>query len=223
MISALLYKEWIKLRLWWLLALVACLGFAVILVLRLQHAIEMNGAAMVWSAWLTRGYLFFRPFQHVPLVLGAVAALLQFLPEIQNHRIRLVLHLPLGENRAVGVHLAAGLLFVASCCLASLTVFSWAAYAWFPEEYQGVLLRTFTPWLLAGAGAYLLGAAALLETQLWNRCLLLLIAVGALRLGLRESFFDSYRPLLPWLSLWTVLLVSLPLYASLRFRKGLGR
>lgn len=223
MIRALLFKEWIKLRLWWLLALVASLALALILVFRLRHAVELNGALAVWSAWIDRGYLFFRPYQPAPLVLGVLAAVLQFLPEIQNQRIRLVLHLPLGEDRTLSVHLIAGLVFACAPVLLAYAAFAGAASLYLPTEFQGVLFRTFLPWLLSGAAAYLLTSAALLESHLWNRCLHLLLALGAVRLFMLESFYDGYSHILLWLALWTALLFSIPLYSSLRLRKGLGR
>jgi hypothetical protein len=223
MIGSLFYKEWIKLRLWWLLTLAASLAFALILVFRLRHVVELNDSTLVWGAWIDRGYLFFRPFQYAPLVVGVVAAVLQFLPEVQNQRIRLVLHLPLGEDKAVSAHLLAGLVLVSSSALSGYLVFAVGSWAYFPSEYQAVLAGTFLPWFLAGAGAYLYTSALLLETHAWNRTVLLLSGCATLRLFLAETFYGSYNPLLGWLVVWTALLFTLPLYSSLRFRKGLGR
>lgn len=223
MFRALFFKEWIKLRLWWVLIAAANLGYALLLVAKLRRVIEVNSALMVWSAWLYKGYLFYRPYQYTPVVLGVLFATLQFLPEVQQQRIRLVLHLPVGEDKAVSAHLGAGLLLLAGCVIPAYLIFAATSAYYFPGEYQGVLLRTFLPWLLAGFGSYLVVAGSLLENNWWNRTLLLLVGFASLRLLLLERFYDSYSPILPPLLPWTALLFLLPLYSSLRYRKGLGR
>jgi len=52
-----------------------------------------------------KGYLFFSSFKFFPLGAGVVLGALQFLPETLNKRVRLVLHLPLGEERVISHHL----------------------------------------------------------------------------------------------------------------------
>lgn len=223
MFQALFYKEWIKLRLWWTLLAAANLAFALFVGLRLRHVYEFYDATVVWINWIYKGYLFFGYYETVPLLLGLVLALLQFLPEVQNFRIRLVLHLPLGETRAVALHLAAGLLLLSALLLPASAVFSLFGALYFPAEFQGCLWLTLAPWLLAGYGAYLFAAAALLESNWLNRAVLVLLGFGTLRLLLQEPLYGGYLRLLPFILLWTAGLLSLPLYSSHRYRKGLGR
>ncbi|MDR2674499.1 MAG: hypothetical protein LBC18_06425 [Opitutaceae bacterium] len=223
MSRALFYKEWIKLRLWWVLMLAAGVAFALVLFFKLRYVANANEAVTVWNAWIFKGWLFFRPFQYVPLVFGVALGLLQFLPEVQARRVRLVLHLPLGETRAIALHLAAGLLLLALALLPAALVFSLGGALWFPREWQGNLFHVLTPWLLAGAGAYLAAAAVLLETNWRHRVFYLLLAAGALRLFLLETFYDTCARILPALALWVLALVLVPLFSSHRFRKGLVR
>ena len=217
---ATLYKEWIKLRLVWLVMLAGSSAFAVYLCLRLRSAHQFHDAVSIWSAWIFKSYLFFAPFQYVPLGAGVVLGAMQFLPETLNRRVRLVLHLPLGEERVISHHLLAGLLGLALIVTPATALFASTAWIYFPAEFQRNLVLTLSPWLLAGGAGYLLTAAILLEPAWRHRVLHLLLGSAALRLFFIGDFYDVYARVLPGLVIWTVALFLLPLFSSHRFRKG---
>jgi len=221
MFKATFYKEWIKLRLYWALLLAANLGFAAYLSLRLRAVHEFNSAVAIWGAWIFKGYLFFDPYHYAPLVTGILIGALQFLPEIFSKRIRLVLHLPLGEERVVAQHLLAGLLLLTLILAPVTALFACTGAVYFPAEFQRNLWLTLSPWLLAGYAAYLLTATLLLETTWRYRISHLLLGAAALRLFFLGEFYDTYLRVLPAFAFWTLILFSLPLFSSYRFRKGL--
>lgn len=221
MFKATFYKEWIKLRLYWTLLLAANLGFAAYLSLRLRAVHEYNAAVTIWGAWIFKGYLFFNPYHYAPLVTGILLGALQFLPEIFTKRIRLVLHLPLGEEKVVAQHLFAGLGLLTAILAPVALMFALAGGIYFPAEFQRNLWLTLTPWLLAGYAGYLLTAALILETTWRYRIFYLLLGGAALRLCFLGEFYDIYQRVLPGFALWTLALFSLPLLSSYRFRKGL--
>jgi hypothetical protein len=103
--------------------------------------------------------------------------------------------------------------------VAALLAFTGGIY--FPAEFQRNLWLTLAPWLLAGYAAYLLTATLLLETTWRYRIIYLLLGGAALRLFFLGDFYDTYLRVLPAFALWTVILFSLPLLSSYRFRKGL--
>jgi hypothetical protein len=219
--QATLFKEWIKLRLYWALMVIGSTVFAVYLSLRLRHTHAFNDAVAIWNAWIYKGYLFFDSFQYVPLGAGIVLALLQFLPETLNKRIRLVLHLPLGEERVVSHHLLTGILGLTWIIIPALFVFAVTGWIYFPREFQQNLYLTAFPWFLAGYAGYLLTAALLLEDRWKHRVFYLLFASATLRLLFLGEFYDVYLRLIPGLIVWTVLLFLTPLFSNYRFRKGL--
>lgn len=215
------YKEWIKLRLYWLLMLLGSAGFAAFLSLRLRNVHQFHDAVSIWSAWIFKGYLFFASYQYFPLAAGVVLGALQFLPETLNKRVRLVLHLPLGEERVISHHLLAGLLLLTLIFAPAVALFGLTSRLYFPAEFQRNLVLTLAPWLLGGYAGYLLTATLLLENSWRHRVFYLLSGGAALRLFYLGEFYDGYlRVLLP-LALWTVALFTLPLFSSYRFRKGL--
>jgi hypothetical protein len=147
---------------------------------------------------------------------------LQFLPETLNKRIRLALHLPLGEDRVIGYHLLAGLLGLTLILLPATAFFVATGWIYFPAEFQRNLLLTLAPWILAGFAGYLLTATLLLENTWRYRVFYLLLSGAALRLFYLGEFYDVYQRVLAGFALWTVALFLLPLLSSYRFRKGLA-
>jgi hypothetical protein len=221
MFRAILYKEWIKLRLYWALLFIASLGFALFLSLRLRHVHQFYDAVSVWSAWIFKGYLFFHPYRYAPLAAGVVVGALQFLPETLNKRVRLALHLPLGEERVISHHLLAGLVALTLLLAPAAAIFAVTGWIYFPVEFQRNLALTLAPWLLAGYSGYLLTATLLLETTWRYRVLYLLLGGAVLRLFFLDDFYDVYQRVLPALAAWAVALFALPLFSSYRFRKGI--
>ena len=222
MFKSLLYKEWIKLRLYWLLLFVVNLAFCGFLCLRLRHVFRLNEAVAVWSNWIFKGFLFYRLDEYVPLLLGVVLGCLQFFPETLSKRLRLVLHLPLGENRAAAIHLAAGLLLLTVVYLPGLALIAGSAAFYFPPDFQSNLLLTYTPWLLGGFAAYLLTAFTVLEPTWRLRVVYLLYGAALLRLYFMEDFYNSYLRLMVSLAVGTALLFVVPLLSTYRFGKGYG-
>lgn len=222
MFKALLYKEWIKLRFYWCLLFAANLVFAAFLALSLRHVFQVREAFVVWSNWISKGYLFFRSAQYVPLLIGIVLSCLQFFPEILTKRLRLVLHLPLGQDRAVGIHLAAGLLLLGLILAPGLLLILISAGIYFPAEFQGVIWFTYGPWLLAGFAGYLLTAALLLEPTWLSRVFYLILGAALLRLLYQDGFYNAYLRILPGVVLLTAALFVVPLLSTHRFGKGYG-
>lgn len=219
--QATLYKEWIKLRLCWGLLLVAGVSFAAFLCLRLRNVHQFYDPVSIWSAWIFKGYLFFTPFRYFPLGAGIVLGALQFLPETLSKRVRLVLHLPLGEERVISDHLLAGLLLLTLILAPAAALFALTGWLYFPVEFQRNLALTLAPWLLAGYAGYLLTATVLLENSWRHRVFYLLLGAASVRLFYLGDFYDVYLRVLAGFALWTAALFTLPLFSSYRFRKGL--
>ena len=218
---SLFYKEWIKLRVWWACLILGSSAFALFLFFQMRYVAGQNDAEMVWNAWLYKGYLFYSAFKYVPLLIGGCLGIAQFLPEVQGRRLRLILHLPMGEERAVLIHLLAGLLLLVLALLPAFVIFVLGGGIYFPMEWLKNLFWVMSPWALSGFGAYLTTAALLLEVRWKYRIVYLLVCGGMLRLFLMDGFYDAYAYLLPWMLLWTIGLILLPLLASYRFRKGM--
>ena len=74
MIKAIFYKEWIKTRWYFLLALVVTTGMAGYTMLRLNRTITLKGAGHIWEVMVTRDAIFIDLLQYVPLLAGILLA-----------------------------------------------------------------------------------------------------------------------------------------------------
>ena len=72
---AIFYKEWIKTRWYFLLAVVTTLGFTGYCMLRINRVIEMKGAAHVWEVMMQRDAIFIDMLQYIPLIAGVLMAI----------------------------------------------------------------------------------------------------------------------------------------------------
>ena len=99
---AIFYKEWIKTRWYFLLAVVTTLGFTGYCMLRINRVIEMKGAAHVWEVMMQRDAIFIDMLQYIPLIAGVLMAIVQFVPEMQRKCLKLTLHLPYPELKMTG-------------------------------------------------------------------------------------------------------------------------
>ena len=112
---AIFYKEWIKTRWYFLLAVLATLGFTGYCMLRINRVVEMKGAAHVWEVMLQRDVIFIDMLQYIPLIAGILMAIVQFVPEMQRKCLKLTLHLPYPELKMTGNMLLSGLVLLLVC------------------------------------------------------------------------------------------------------------
>lgn len=218
---AFFYKEWIKTsRVWWLLS-AANLLVAVFVCLRLQNSFRMGDAASIWGSWIFNSSTFFLRYNYVPVISAIVLAVVQFLPEVLNKRIRLFLHLPLHEEKAVAIHLLIGVLLLAFTMIPAVLLITAVGLWYYPVEFAGTALSILLPWSLAGVSAYFITSGILLEQSWRFRVVYLMLLVAVVRLFYLDGFYFSYMPAMLWILPVTAAWISLPIIACYRFRKGL--
>ena len=169
--NAIFYKEWIKTRWYLLLALLVTLGFAGYSMLRINRVASMKGVEHVWEVMLSRDTIFVDLLEFIPLLVGILLALVQFVPEMHHKCLKLTLHLPYPQLRMINLMLLYGLVVLLICFAANyllMTVYMQGVLA--PELYSRILL-TALPWYLAGFAAYLLISWICLEPQSGNFCI----------------------------------------------------
>ena len=152
--NAIFYKEWIKTRWYLLLALLVTLGFAGYSMLRINRVASMKGVEHVWEVMLARDTVFVDLLEFIPLLVGILLALVQFVPEMHHKCLKLTLHLPYPQLRMINLMLLYGLVVLLICFAANyllMTVYMQGVLA--PELYSRILL-TVLPWYLAGIDAY---------------------------------------------------------------------
>ena len=108
--KALIFKEWIKTR-WILLlifsAFILAMGY---IALRMSSAVRNVGMPHLWEVFILKNVVLLDQIKVLPLLAGIALGITQFIPEITKKRFKLTLHLPLGENRIIGVMLGYGII-----------------------------------------------------------------------------------------------------------------
>ena len=218
--NAIFYKEWIKTRWYLLLALLVTLGFAGYSMLRINRVASMKGVEHVWEVMLARDTVFVDLLEFIPLLVGILLALVQFVPEMHHKCLKLTLHLPYPQLRMINLMLLYGLVVLLICFAANyllMTVYMQGVLA--PELYSRILL-TVLPWYLAGIAAYLLISWICLEPTGKRRVLNLVISVLLLRIFFLAPAPEAYNAFLPWLAIYTLLTASLSWLSIARFKVG---
>lgn len=222
MTRAIFCKEWWKTR-WWVL-LGACLsaGVTAYILLTLRSTMTVSGEVETIASMLGRDTLFIDPMRYIPVAFGLLLGCIQWLPEMQQKRIKLTLHLPLPYPRSIGTMLGYGVMVLAAVSLCNMCLLGGIELLWLPRELVRFTLLTLLPYQVAGVMTYLLTAWVILEPTWGMRCV-----AGLMSLALVSIFFLNTMPLvymrlLPWLIVLTALCAMLPLYSVYRFNLGKG-
>ncbi len=220
-VTALLYKEWLKVRFYLLAASIvwgAALLATYILALRMGR---MHGFPTVWNAVLYNDYNLLAPLRWIPLAVGLALGMAQFLPEMRLRRLKLTLHLPMPDSQILAAMLGFGyaLQLVASCIAIILARF--LLLSLLPFEIVDANVRTSLPWFLAGFSAYGLVAWICLEPTVRRRITGAILSALCISLYFLSSRLDAYATFIWVLLLFAFGLVPVLCFGALaRFREG---
>jgi hypothetical protein len=220
MLQAIFYKEWIKTRWYFLFAMLATLGFAGYCMLNINRVVKFQGVQHVWEVMLQRDAVFVNLLQYIPLLVGLLFALVQFVPEMQRKCLKLTLHLPYPELRMIGVMLLSGVVLLLVCFSLNYLLMGVYLQQIFAPEMQRHILFTAAPWYLAGLAGYLLVVWICLEPTWKRRILNFVITLLLLRIFFLSVTPEAYNGFLPWMALYTLLTASLSWLSLLRFKAG---
>ncbi len=204
MLSSILYKEWLKVRLFWGVALVLNIGVFVYLFVDLRHLFTIEHAEMIWYQAFKIGTLHYAYMKYLLVITGVIIGAAQFTPEMIGHRFRLSLHLPVRPNSMVLCCVLAGLLGVAVIGMLDAFMLYTIIARFFPREGAESALLTALPWLFSGLVAYLGTALTAMEPRLSRKFVYLAIAGGFLWLFYQGNDYETYN----W-ALWKPALISM--------------
>lgn len=220
MIKAILYKEWIKMRALLPVAAVAVLGFTVYALLRVERAVDFRGAAHVWQIMIDKETVFIEPLRLLPALAGIAAALVQFIPEMSQRRLKLTLHLPFPQRGMILVMAAAGLGALAVLFAAQAAMVWGYMHRLLAPELTARAMMTAVPWWAAGLTLYMLTAWICLEPTWRRRVLYLLMTAGVARMFFLSDVPRAYDGMLPWIAALWLFSLLLPLLSVDRFKQG---
>lgn len=222
MLKSIIYKEWIKIR--WAVIISFLVVFITLIYVQLEirHYIELMTAFSNWLYIIQRKMLYYEIFKYFPLIIGGVISILQFVPEMSKHRMRLSYHLPISEKKLLLSMTSVGF----SLLIVNLAIIVGGlvgiSYIYYPAEIVQSLLITILPWLLGGIGVYFLTSTIILEPSWIYRIILMIITFAFMKLLFMESGYNEYQ-----FSIWKYLLIIvffplMVLFPGHRFRKGIN-
>ena len=220
MIKAIFYKEWIKMRWFCLVAALFLAGFTAYALLRVQRVITFKGAAHIWEVMLEKEVVFIDILQYLPVLLGVLLALVQFIPEMTHKRLKLTLHLPFPQRKRILLMMGVGLAALAVLSAVQAFVLWCYFHTLLAPELVSRILLTSLPWYLAGLALYPLAAWVCLEPTWRRRVADILVAVGVCRLFFLSETPQAYDGMLPWLLALLLCVLFFPLLSVYRFKQG---
>lgn len=220
MIKAIFYKEWIKMRWFCHVAALFLAGFTAYALLRVQRVITFKGAAHIWEVMLEKEVVFIDILQYLPVLLGVLLALVQFIPEMTHKRLKLTLHLPFPQRKMILLMMGVGLAALAVLSAVQAFVLWCYFHTLLAPELVSRILLTSLPWYLAGLALYPLAAWVCLEPTWRRRVADILVAVGVCRLFFLSETPQAYDGMLPWLLALLLCVLFFPLLSVYRFKQG---
>ncbi|OUN03856.1 hypothetical protein [Alistipes onderdonkii] len=220
MIKAIFYKEWIKMRWFCFVAALFLAGFTAYALLRVQRVITFKGAAHIWEVMLEKEVVFIDILQYLPVLLGVLLALVQFIPEMTHKRLKLTLHLPFPQRKMILLMMSVGLAALAVLSAVQAFVLWCYFHTLLAPELVSRILLTSLPWYLAGLALYPLAAWVCLEPTWRRRVADILVAVGVCRLFFLSETPQAYDGMLPWLLALLLCVLFFPLLSVYRFKQG---
>ena len=213
-----LYKERHKLRRSW--PVLAIFNFLAVIYLYVEtrHLFRMDHAEIVWYRSIELGHIYYEILRYVPAISGLLLAVMQFLPEMRDERLRLSLHLPVRSHSIILSHLLVGSVLLAALMAVSATGLVAVTSIYFPWELIKLALITSAPWFLAGWCCYLGAALALLEPGLKLRVFNLLLTAGLAVPLLAQAVPGAYASAFPKLLLLPPLMLGAVLLPAYHFR-----
>lgn len=219
MYSALLYKEWLKIRWAYFSMVLLTILTLTYIALNLSYYNEFMTAKGFWGNVILLGFPFFSDLEYIPLLIGIVIALVQFTPEMNLSRLKLTLHLPAVENKLLLQMISLGFFLLTLLFLITAIVL-WALVGiYFPSEVVSFVLNTSFPWLLVGLAAYFLTSAIVLEPVWARRLILLPFSLGLLDLYLIVE--NSHTQLTIFLTIAAIAASILILFSGYHFKRGI--
>lgn len=218
MIRSIFFKEYYKIRWLLLVVLLANLGVSIVVLVATRQLFILDHPEIVWYRVLHLGQINYAGFKYIPLFTGLIIAVLQYLPEMWQQRLRLSLHLPVSSSRLVSAHMFIGLTGFCVAILPDALILTWMTDLFFPREAIGTVWLTVLPWFMAGAAAYLGATLVLLEPNVKLKTVNMAVCAGTAGLYLQTTVPGGYAKILGVLVLPLILMALSAVLPAFRFR-----
>jgi hypothetical protein len=188
--------------------------------MKINEGIRSLSMVAYWESFIQKDGSFFPYFEYLPLLLGVLLAITQYVPELQFKRLKLTLHLPLNENKIMLTMLAYGVGVVLLFVLITLPLLLLGLSQSFPPEIVWAAFQNVLPWFLAGFVSYLVAAWICIEPQWKQRILNAIPGICLLSFFFIHAKSGAYQPFDPYLIGAVIVVSFFAFYSTTRFKEG---
>jgi len=179
MIGAIIKKEWLKFRYFFIVLMLFLVALGVYFSYRLDflyHSIEPH--TMMWHKFNHFGEKPYAPLYWVFVFLGAFVATVQFVFERIKNRVKIMTHLPLRSGHVIGLHLIVGIIYLLLFISVIWMFVTVTFVTLYPPQIVQIALQDLLFYTFAGIGVYLMLSSAILEKTVTVFALKLLACVA---------------------------------------------
>lgn len=177
----------------WFAAFALAAALTIYAMIVINRLITLKGVEHLWMIMLLKDNTFVEILKYLPLAVGVAIGAAQMVPEMQQKRLKLTLHLPFPQMRLCIVMLGFGLVL---CAL--VFVAQWVAVGIFyariiPSQLVWRVLLTMLPWYAAGLMGYIFTAAVCLEGTWRRRVIVSLLGIAMVMVCYLQSAPEAYN------------------------------
>lgn len=219
-LNGIFYKEWLKVKWTVLGSLLLLVLLLVYMFINVMYDIKFSSGSVYWNSILFKSEHYYHLLKFIPLLIGLAIAMVQFIPETVDKRLKLTLHLPIRENTALLGMLAFGSGIVVAISLFQILMFFCVSLVFFPIEIVKPAIISLLVWNFAGILAYLWMIFVLVEPVWKKRILYSLVGITCTSMFLVPASMGATLPSIPYYMF--IMAASFPamIFGAWRFRKG---
>jgi len=217
---SLIFKEWKKMKWFYIGMLLIGLLLLSYVFMSIGRSFRIVGAGHIWDVIVNKNQMMFRNLKYYSVITGACLGVAQFVPEMLQKRIKLTLHLPMAEQRIVLVMLGFGQLLTLSIFLLHVIAVVVFSNFYFPMEILLSALKTLIPWYAAGLLVQSFVAMICIEPTWSRRIANLIMMLGTVQLCYLSSYPGAYGNVLYWLLLLVAFIFPYSFLSLYRFKVG---
>ena len=189
MISAIMKKEWLKIKLYFIFLM------SIIVIIQVNFLFNINfdfstiePESMLWYKFV---HLQDKPYYYsvyLYLFIGFTIAVVQFLPERMNNRIKIMAHLPLSLRDSLFTHLLIGMIFIFILSIVFSVSIVLIMTGYYPEILMQILIKDTVIYSLLSMIVYLGISSIILEKNLFVLVIKFIFMVVIIFSFLKEQY-----------------------------------
>lgn len=220
MLKAILLKEWAKTGRCYLCILAVVAAVVAYQMVNISKTVEFSGIASLWEDMTEHDSVLVEMLQYLPPVAALVLAISQYVPEMQQKRLKLMLHLPYSQTRMMAVVYAYGIGLLLLVAAVETLALQLLLIHYLPQVLVSRVLLTTLVWHVAAWLVYTWIAAVCLEPTWRMRLVYLCVLAAWVGVCYLSPVAEAYNRFLPLMVLWTLLSATVIMTSVGRFKEG---